>query len=148
MKYIIYKISILVSFLFLLNSCKVEPQSINYGEDHCHNCDMTVVSKTHAAEFVTKKGKSYMFDAAECLVWKLGKDNNETEMEYILVSDYAHPGDLIDAKSATFLISKKIKSPMGANLSAFKTSESAKKAQSMHGGKIYTWEQLKTQIKR
>ena len=145
---LVYKISILVSFVFILNSCKVEPQPIKYGEDHCYNCDMTVVSKTHAAEFVTKKGKSYMFDAAECLVWKLEKDKNESEMEYILVSDYANPGNLINAKSATFLISKKIKSPMGASLSAFKTSESAKKAQSMHGGQIYTWEELKIQIKR
>lgn len=148
MKQYIYKISLLIPFIVILNSCKVEPQPINYGEDHCFNCDMTVVSKTHAAEFVTKKGKSYMFDAAECLVWKLGKDNNESEMEYILVSDYAHPGNLIDAKSATFLITKKIKSPMGANLSAFKTSESAKKAQSIHGGQVYTWEELKVKIKR
>lgn len=140
---------IFISILSLLvTSCKVEPRPINYGEDHCYNCDMTVVSKTHAAEFVTKKGKSYMFDAAECLVWKLAKDKNESEMEYVLVSDYAKPGSLIDAKSATYLITEKIKSPMGANLAAFKTSESAKKAQSMYGGKTYTWEALKKQIER
>ncbi len=148
MKQIIYKFSLLISIILMLNSCKVEPRPISYGEDHCHNCDMTVVSKTHAAEVVTKKGKSYMFDAAECLVWKLAKDNNEVDMEYILVSDYANPGNLIDAKSATYLITEKIKSPMGANLSAFKSSESAKKAQSMHGGKIYNWEGLKKQIER
>lgn len=142
------KIVLLIASLLLLNSCTVEPRPINYGEDHCFNCDMTVVSKTHAAEIVTKKGKSYMFDAAECLVWKLAKDANEQEMAFILVSDYAKPGNLVDALTATYLISEKLKSPMGANLTAFKTSDSAKKAQSMHGGKLYTWEELKVKIKR
>ena len=142
------KISFLALFLFILTSCSVEPKPINYGEDHCHNCDMTVVSMTHAAEMVTKKGKAFMFDAAECLVWKLAKDANESEMAFLLVSDYADPGKLVDAKKATYLISEKLESPMGANLTAFKTSEGAKKAQSMHGGKLYTWEELKVKIKR
>jgi len=144
----IYKLISFLSIALLVSSCKVEPKKIKYGNDHCYNCDMTVVSKTHAAEFVTKKGRSYMFDAAECLVWKLAKDNNEMDMEYIFVSDYAHPGNLIDAKTATYLISKNLKSPMGANLSAFKTAESAKKAQSMHSGKLYSWSELKEKIKR
>ena len=139
-------------FLFIIllitTSCKIEPLAINYGEDHCYNCDMTVVSKTHAAQYVTKKGRVYMFDAAECLVWKLQKNNNESEMEFLLVSDYANPGNLTDAKTATYLITPEIKSPMGANLSAFKTLESARKTQATHGGKIYTWEELKVQIKR
>jgi len=132
----------------LFFSCKVEPADIQYGQDHCHMCDMTVVDKTHASEYVTKKGRSYPFDAIECLIWKLNKDNNENEMAYILVADYNHPGKLIDAKDATYLVSGKIKSPMGANLSAFATKEEAQKAAQSFGGKLYNWKAIKVQLSK
>ncbi len=132
--------------IILLVSCKVEPKEINYGNDHCYHCDMTVVDKTHAAEYVTKKGKAYMFDAIECLVQKINNENNEEKLAFILVADYTKPGELIPARKATYLISEKIKSPMGANLSAFSSIETAKKAQSMYSGKIFTWKQLKAKF--
>jgi len=136
---IILFLLIIVSFY----SCTVEPAQITYGDDHCFFCDMTVVDKTHASQYTTKKGRSYSFDAVECLVRKLGQDNNEAEMAFVQVSDYANPGNLTAAASATYLVSNKIKSPMGANLSAFSEVETAKKAQSMHGGEIFTWQQIK-----
>ena len=107
---------------------------------------MTVVDKTHAAEYVTKKGRSYPFDAVECLIWKLSKDNNEDKMEYILVADYANPGNLIDAKSATYLISENVKSPMGANLSAFSSKKEALQVKNKQGGKLYNWNEIKAQL--
>ena len=137
------KILIFVVIMSSLYSCKVEPKPIQYGNDHCSYCDMTVVDKTHASQYTTLKGRSYSFDAIECLVRKLITDNNEEKMAFIQVADFAKPGVLTNADTATFLISEKIKSPMGANLSAFSNSETAKKAQSMHGGKIYTWQQIK-----
>ena len=137
---------IAVFSLFILLSCKVEPKDIDYGKDHCRFCDMTVVDKTHAAQYVTKKGRAYMFDAVECLVNDIQKNNNEDNLSFILVADYANPGKLVDAKTATYLISNKIKSPMGANLSAFSSIETAKKAQSMHGGKLYSWSELKAKL--
>lgn len=143
-----FKIISLFSFLLILTSCKVEPKKINYGKDHCLYCDMTVVDKTHAAQYVTKKGKAYMFDAVECMVRKINEENNETLMSYLLVTDYANPGDLIDAKTATYLISEKIKSPMGANLSAFSSKETAKKTQTKNGGELFTWEHLKVKLSK
>lgn len=142
------KLSIIVLLLglFLTTSCKVEPKAINYGEDNCYNCEMTVVSKIHAAQFVTKKGKTYMFDASECLVWKLNKDNSEDSMAFILVSDYSNPGELVDAKTATFLISENIQSPMGANLIAFASKEKAVTTQKENGGELYSWEKLKAKL--
>jgi len=134
---------IFIGLLFTLMSCKIAPKKINYGQDHCAFCDMTVVDKTHASEYVTKKGKSYIFDAIECMVQKINQENNEGKLAYILVANYQKPGELIDALSATFLITPKIKSPMGANLSAFKSIENAKKVQSELGGTLYNWQQLK-----
>ncbi len=138
---------ILFSFL-LATSCKVEPKEINYGHDHCQHCDMTVVDKSHAAQYVTKKGKAYMFDAVECMVMKVNQDKNEDMMEFLLVADYANPGNLIDAKTATYLISEKIKSPMGANLSAFSSKKATEKFLKDNDGKLYTWNQLKIELSK
>jgi len=137
------KIILFVLIAASFYSCTVEPTPIEYGSDHCYFCDMTVVDKTHASQYTTKKGRSYSFDAVECLVRKLTQDNNEAEMAFIQVADYANPGHLVSASSATYLVSEKIKSPMGANLSAFSNSETAQKAQSMHNGEIFTWQQIK-----
>lgn len=139
---------IYIAILFLSTSCKVEPKEINYGHDHCLYCDMTVVDKSHAAQYVTKKGKAYMFDAVECMVMKINKDDNEDLMEFLLVADYANPGNLVDAKTATFLISENIKSPMGANLSAFSSKEIAEKFLKENGGKLYNWDQLKVELSK
>lgn len=146
MNNLFYRLLLLGLVILSFYACKVTPKPINYGEDHCYNCDMTVVSKTHAAEFVTKKGKSYMFDAAECMVWKLNKNENENDMEFLLVSDFANPGELVNALQATYLISDKIQSPMGANLTAFKSKEAATNALKEHGGKLFTWVALKSEL--
>lgn len=141
------KFSTLIFVLLLtITSCKVEPKEINYGNVHCLYCDMTVVDKNHAAQYVTKKGKTYTFDAIECLTQKIIKENNEDQMAFILVADYANHGSLIDVKTATFLISEKIKSPMGANLSAFNSKEIAEKIQTEKGGELYTWKTLKIKL--
>jgi len=137
---------LLFSSLLLFISCKVEPKEINYGKDHCYHCDMTVVDKTHAAQYVTEKGRAYTFDAVECMVLKLNDDKNESNMAFLLVSDYLNPGSLIDAKSATYLISDKIKSPMGANLSAFSSLKEAQKTLKKNGGTLYSWSELKKKL--
>ncbi|MBI2279338.1 MAG: hypothetical protein HYU68_01400 [Bacteroidetes bacterium] len=77
MKKNILAISIWLGLLASFTSCSIEPKEINYGNDHCFNCDMTVVDKTHAAQYVTKKGKAYVFDAVECLMMKLEKEKND-----------------------------------------------------------------------
>ncbi len=131
--------------LLVVISCKVEPETIEYGKDQCVFCKMNIVDKTHAAQYVTKKGKQFKFDAIECMVNDLS-DKSEDEMALFLVANYGNPGEMIDAKTATFLISLSIKSPMGANLSALSTSEKAKELQQKHTGEIYSWETLKQKL--
>ena len=134
-----------VVILWLTISCKVEPTAIEYGKDQCSFCVMNIVDKTHSAQYVTKKGKQFKFDAIECLVNDLSK-KNENDLAYLLVADYGNPGQMIDAKTATFLISKEIKSPMGAYLSALSTSNKAIELKQIHSGEIYTWDALKKQL--
>ena len=130
----------------MLVSCNVSPQAIDYGSDGCHFCKMTIVDKVHAAEIVTKKGKVYKFDATECMI-NFMNDFDASEIELYLSNNYTEPEQLIDAKKATFLISKNIPSPMGAYLSAFKNKADAEKMQSEKGGDLYSWEELLVHFK-
>jgi len=139
---------LLLIFMMVLTtvSCTVKPAKINYGEDHCHYCDMTIVDKTHVSEYVTKKGKSFKFDAIECMTHEINQKNNLNNLAYVLVTNFNKPGELIDARKATFLTSKAIKSSMGANLSAFSSKEQGLAAQKKFGGKLYTWSQLRKKL--
>ncbi|ULC59479.1 nitrous oxide reductase accessory protein NosL [Flaviramulus sp. BrNp1-15] len=138
-----YYIYALLLFLF---NCNVSPKAIDYGNDGCHFCKMTIVDKVHAAEIVTKKGKVYKFDATECMVNFL-EEFDTNEIELYLSNNYNEPEALINATKATFLISKNVPSPMGAFLSAFKTKEDAEKVQAIKGGNLYTWDEILAKFK-
>lgn len=131
--------------LLLTISCKVEPEAIEFGKDQCSFCKMNIVDKTHAAQFVTAKGKQFKFDAIECMVNYIA-ENSEEKIALLLVANYANPGEMTDAETATYLISKEIKSPMGANLSAFLLKSKAEEYQQKHSGEIYAWETLKQKL--
>ncbi|PNQ72494.1 hypothetical protein C1T31_11950 [Hanstruepera neustonica] len=135
-----------LTIFVLLVSCNVSPKPIDYGNDGCHFCKMTIVDKLHAAEIVTQKGKVYKFDATECMINFLDEFDT-SEIELYLSNNYSEPEALIDVTQATFLISKNVPSPMGAFLSAFKNREEAKKVQSEKEGTLYTWQELLTHFK-
>lgn len=147
--------NLIVLFLLVLlnSSCTIELEKINYGNDACHFCKMTIVDKQHAAEAVTTKGKVYKYDASECMINDLkhlsadntGKKN--TGMALLFVNDYANPGELVNVETSTFLISQGIKSPMGANLSAFGSKDEAQKVLDLNGGNLYSWEEVQNIIK-
>lgn len=130
-----------VVMLLVLTSCNVGPQAIDYGNDGCYFCKMTIVDKIHAAEIITKKGKVYKFDASECMI-NFMKEFDTSEVKLFLTNIYTEPETLIDATQATFLISKNVPSPMGAFLTAFKTKEDAQKVQDEKEGTLYSWNEL------
>jgi len=136
-----------IFLMFLLLGCSPVPQAIDYGNDGCHFCKMTIVDKVHAAEIVTKKGKVYKFDATECMI-NFMKEFDQSKIQLYLSNNYAEPEALIDATKATFLISENIPSPMGAFLSAFKDKSNAISAQRKKGGTLYTWNELILHLKK
>ncbi|MDH5605047.1 MAG: hypothetical protein OEY51_13950, partial [Cyclobacteriaceae bacterium] len=52
-------------------SCTPKPEEIKYGEDLCHFCSMAIVDDKFSAQYVTKKGRAYKFDAIECMIHEL-----------------------------------------------------------------------------
>lgn len=134
---------VLLLMLNLIFACSIAPSKIEYGKDACSFCKMNIVEKAHAAQIVTKKGKPYKYDAIECMLNDLN-DRKIDKIALFLVTDYLKPTLLVDAKTATYLISPSIKSPMGANLSAFSSKEEAKKFTKVDADKIFNWQEIKT----
>lgn len=135
------------SFFLMLffSSCSVEPVAINYGQDACDFCQMNIVDEQHAAELVTSKGKAYKYDAIECMMNYLNrKELKSDDMSFLLITNYNEPGKLIDAKSATYIHSEAIPSPMGGFLSAVYDKDVAEQIVDAKGGETLDWEELKT----
>ncbi|MFD1314606.1 nitrous oxide reductase accessory protein NosL [Namhaeicola litoreus] len=126
----------------LMLSCSVKPEPIEFGKESCHFCKMTIVDEQHAAQMVSKKGKQFKYDAIECMLNDLSESKNSDEMAIFLVSSYGE-SNLTDAQKATYLISKEIKSPMGAFLSAFQSKEMADKTLTEVDGQLYTWQEIR-----
>jgi copper chaperone NosL len=141
MKSLIQPVLLIIS----LSSCAVEPQEIEYGKDVCKFCKMTIVDNRHASEMVTSKGKVYKFDAIECMINDL-KQREDLKIGLLLVSNFNDPGQLIDARSAAFLISESIPSPMGAFLSAFPEKNSAELVKTERGGELFDWNTIMEEI--
>ncbi len=136
---------VLAAFVFFV-SCSQNVEPIEYGEELCAYCSMTIVDQGHAAQVVTKKGKNFKFDATECMIQYLDSEDNEGDMLHILAADYLNPGNMIDVKSATFIISENIPSPMGAFLSATANKSDAEILLNDKGGELFTWDKVKGQI--
>jgi copper chaperone NosL len=133
--------------LFLLASCSKEVAQIKYGTDQCENCKMTLTDKKYGALIYTQKGKSFKFDAAECLLDYVKENKiSESEIDKYFVINLTEPGELINAAETIFLISPELRSPMGENISAFKNKADAEKYQTEFGGEIFSWDELKNKF--
>ena len=129
---------IFLLIVMLLVSCSKEPEPIAYGSDNCSYCKMTIVSKAHSAQMVTKKGKQIKYDAIECMVQDNLQNYEASEIAIMLVANYEEPGSMIPVKEASFVVDEKINSPMGANLAAIKKGSTREEF-----SEVYTWDELK-----
>ncbi|WP_411894214.1 nitrous oxide reductase accessory protein NosL [Winogradskyella sp. A2] len=132
------RISLLIVLCILL-SCSKKPQPINYGIDMCNFCQMTIVTKTHAAQMVTDKGKQFKFDAIECMIRFLDDKQNLIPKSNLLITNYSTPGTMTNAITASYVICEEITSPMGANLTGFASEQNAKEMINSPSAKLYNW---------
>nr|WP_262902006.1 nitrous oxide reductase accessory protein NosL [Winogradskyella vincentii] len=106
----------------------------------CNYCQMTIVTKTHAAQMVTDKGKQYKFDAIECMIRFLDDKQNLISKSNLLITDYNAPGTMTNAKTANYVICEEISSPMGANLTGFATKSNVKELINSSSAEFYDWD--------
>ncbi len=107
-----------ICIISILSACSVEPEPINFGNDPCVYCKMTISDPKYGAELVTDKGRTYKFDAIECMIPYI-KENPETKFSYIMAIAYDEPNKLKKVQELHFVKDEHFKSPMGKNLAAF-----------------------------
>lgn len=141
MKKGIQLIFILSLFTFLSACGPSGSEPINFGKDQCHYCRMTILNPKFGAELITKKGRVYKYDAAECVVNQLEEEN--IDYAGIFAIAYDKPQELKPVDSLHFVISPDFRSPMGANLAAFadETQLSEK-----HRENTMSWEELRKKM--
>ncbi len=133
---------------FTNSACSTDPEEINFGVDQCSLCRMNISEHRFGAEIVTKKGKIFKYDAAECMFNALSLGNvNYNDAAGFYVVDASNPKKLIDGVTASYLISEKLPSPMGANLSAYGKKEDAETNHKQYGGELKSWEDLLVKFK-
>ncbi|MGC3947850.1 MAG: nitrous oxide reductase accessory protein NosL [Chryseolinea sp.] len=137
-----------IGFAFALASCDVTPEPLHYGKDACQHCKMTLIDNKFGAEIVSKTGKVFKFDDANCLASFVNSGQVKTEdIKLCLITDFASPGELIDAKTAFYVKSEEIKSPMASNIAAFYDDVSLQTFNQQWKGEVLSWEGLITQFK-
>ena len=133
-----------IKILLPMVICIIAYRSFAQQNEQCLQCNMKVADNLHRA--IAKKGdKVSHFGSIECLVNYL-KNKDEKQYTSLRVSDY-DSGEMIMAKDAYYLISQAIKSPMGANLSAFKTKDAAMAQSALDEDRILNWTELNTLFK-
>lgn len=134
--------------LLSILSCSVEPEPLQYGQDACHTCKMTLMDRKFGAELVTDKGKVFKFDDINCmLTYYHSSDVDPSSFAHRLVVDFSQPGKLIEAPHAFYLKSPGIKSPMASQVAAFEKKESMEQHQKDLKGIYLVWGELVTQFK-
>lgn len=139
--------SILLLLLsFTLSSCSHKPQPINYNKDECAHCMMMITDPKFGSELVTNKGKIYKFDSIECLANYISVEHDFTS-ETLWISDYANPNTLTDATTAFYIVSPKMRSPMGKNIGGFKKKSDRENTFTEMSGQKMKWKDVLNYVK-
>ncbi|MFV0304025.1 MAG: nitrous oxide reductase accessory protein NosL [Moheibacter sp.] len=137
-------ISILwMSSTLVLTACSGnEPQAIDLNKDACHFCKMAISDGHFGAEVITNKGRVYKFDDLSCMMG-YAHSTEESEVFSYYISDYTLDNSLIEAKSAWYIHSTSLKSPMNGNFAAFFTEDLATEYADKNNSKVLTWSEIK-----
>ncbi len=135
------KIMIIGLALLMVAGCEPKATPIEYGQQACDYCRMSIVDERYAAQLVSGKGKTFSFDAMECMI-NYKNENKDAHWHMELVTDYNQPRQLIPASEAIIVRSKNLPSPMGMYLTATGTEEEAKALVEENGGEIYSYPKL------
>lgn len=106
---------------------------------------MGTTDQKFGAEIVMKTGKTFVFDSPECMIeWAEGTTVKKIDIHSFWVTDFINPGTLIDARTACYLESDMIHSPMGLNVAAFRDNNSCERARVNFVGKVRTFDEVLT----
>ncbi len=135
------------SVLALLASCQPTPLSgppeLKLGHQECGDCGMLInEDRCCAAILVDSDGhrEHVLFDDIGCLL-ELRTTKPNTKILEHWVRDYS-ARTWVKSESAFYLMSEKLRTPMGSWIVAFASRRAAEAVQKDHEGRILTWEEV------
>jgi copper chaperone NosL len=104
---------------------------------------MKISDGKFGAELVTDKGRIYKFDDLDCLL-QYSKSNGDKIFAFTMVHDFSRDNELIDATTASYIISDELNSPMRGNIAAFSQESDASEEAQKRGTKVISWSIVKS----
>ena len=121
------------------------PPEIHYGEDMCSDCGMIIndprFASSYAVEQEPGRFESFIFDDIGDMLAHMHKNQTLKAVDW-WVHDFTSE-EWIDAKSAFFVMSDQIKTPMNHGIAAFSGESAANKLAGDVGAKVLTWDDLR-----
>ena len=120
-------LAVLVLAFAGLSCARTKPEPILYNVDACASCRMQITDPRFGAALLTKHGKTIKFDAIECMREYYQQASNAKDVASVWVSDFLHPGEMLDASTARFVDLGPGRAPMGRGWVAVATDSEAVK---------------------
>ena len=128
----------------VLACCAPGVRPIPYGTEPCAHCHMVISDRRFAAELVSRKGRAWFFDDPACLAtFYASAAVKPGDVALVVVNDFVTPDSMLDARTASYLQTARIETPMGGGIIALRAGREADSVQAALGGAFLTWDQLR-----
>jgi len=134
----------LVAAAVVLAACgSPRPVEIAFGSAVCEHCHMTISEPRFAAQLVTTRHRTRVFDDPGCLAaFVASGDVPPDQIHSLWVSDYLEPGTMLPAGSALFVRSDSLRTPMNSHVVAVGHRREADSLAIAVSGVILTWAEV------
>ncbi|MEI6020101.1 MAG: nitrous oxide reductase accessory protein NosL [Bacteroidota bacterium] len=137
-----YSFCILLIVVLLTSCADAGPEAIHFNKDACNNCKMGISDKRFACEIVSKKGKVFKFDDMACLMSYYNENKDNLNKANYYFKDFLYPHDFAKAKNLFFVKGDVVGSPMGGNIAAFSSKDSANAYMEYWRASTFAWEEI------
>jgi len=119
------------------------------GRPTCDYCRMIITEKEYGGRIKTTQGKTLVFDATECMAAFVIKTMvKPAEVRSLWSVNFNQPGKMLNAKTACYLQSNSLMSPMSINLSAYPSRVEAGRMREKHPGDLLNWAEVLEFVKQ
>lgn len=128
--------------MLLLGACsRSATPAVAYGRADCELCHMRIVDTRYGALAVSEKGRNSQFDSIECLANFAAR---AASLNSVWVTDFDHPGTLIDATTARYVKRSEPASEMGAGIIAFALDADTSQIRARFGSLPLSWQDIRS----
>jgi copper chaperone NosL len=124
-----------------------QPPEIIIGQTLCDSCGMIISEAKFAAATIMLNGEPHKFDDISEMIKYHMMDHPEAQVKVWFVHDYPSK-EWMRGETAFFVLSPKLKTPMGGGVAAFRDQAAAKKFAIDLEGKVYNFDELRVELHR